>query len=1356
MNRSDLLKQLRYGRVVKYIVHTSLDAAGKGGGYGWLSSEITPNEKCEYWFHVKTIKLKYPNIQEALDSDSHQVKKFSFPFWYTIKIQGERTFVDNVWLDWRELPINSEELVAELISRLQQCQESDKLEFARRLYEIALDLLSQYPTVEAEVLGHLDAETLFYTLEALTQISETALEVLHLKLQELATKTLISLGTRARKSQPLILNLLECRLNEATNEEDKNLIVTFLLDAVPDRYITNQRIRLSVKQHFSPDKYVTLIDRIVASRSADSDIVRTLLSEIEEFLLRVTGEQLERLWNFMPTLRSMVEVEGRLWNVAPISVKRDLLKADIERYFREPRTLLIARQYLPHEEYLALLDQVMNHPSAEQSLIAVLTAEVEGLSNELPVEILIRLYHKLQDSQAKAIVLRAVEQRLQNAGNRDASRIVRFLLEIDEDRCVKETWIRSAVRQCLPFEEYMALLDRAVSRSLNNQTLRQELIAEVERLLTGLSEERLEKLWGLIPTFKSMVEIEGCLWQVAPTTVKRERIMNLYPRFFRIVQEIRDNIKNQVVYRQQDITLDDDDIDLICTWANPYFARIREQYHRAEAKCKEIASRWGIDLEHLADFINQEYEQIKNELIIVREYQDAKDRYENLLPAYQQVLQLYGGDLNRFAAVRESVNTDYQIVIEYESAKSEYERVKQQLELLREQRTSYLGTEDIEEMALLLIYEAVYDRYEHITYDYEEVLWRWNYDLSELEHKKDILEQDYRTLEEYRLAEERYKELESSYLQVLAKWEGDIQKLHDRYQIVCADYASVREHKQYAGEYERQLRGHEACKQNLKSHETSKQNSKEHERECSARHAEKLALAFIRSILPSARIEDLSILQIKELYIEEFSILHLENLYDERWKLADIQISSREFSVLIDVKSARMSPNLMYYPELLVPRFKRDRGLTREKNVAICGVAMPAKTVRSDSQSEVELPVVLGFTTIDILTGLRDYYKANGIQFSLNRQDIEGNWLPVWVFDYNSRFYRGLLNLAAELRNLSDEEIPPAHYLSTYFPEVPAVAILIASKRHLPETFENSLKDWQKRLVCKLYSVYRFHTAITLPFIIAALISHFIEQVALEEEFEPSEYLDFLSVYGRPLGVVDPLHVVNNFVTYILKPLWEKRSDLSQYKIYQIHGMRLLRAKRNPSAPWETLVAWCQGCAFYPLVYGNHNHCERCKRLICDNKVPLDSDSEIFYVCSVCQLGNQGYSNECPECRVRLIEAKIDALEATIQSSEGQKQSERMNRVAVHLLRTLSEVQSLRSSPRMTKQISQLDELGIRILQYANFIIGKINQQSRRSTLQQALEQLIKEAEAVRQHAIATNRLEMIEDITARLKQLKQ
>lgn len=1143
MNKSDLLKQLRYGRVVKYIAHTSLDAAGKRGGYGWLSSEITPDEKCQYWFHIKTIKSKYPNIQEALDSDSAEVKKFSFPFWYTIKTQGERTFVDNVWVDWRELPIDSEELVTELISRLQQCQESDKHGFARRLYEIASDLLKKYPVAEVQILVYLDAETLLHTLESQPEIIDTASEILSQTLRELSVQDLVRLYAKARKLKPLILNAMESFLGDASGE-DINLILPSLLDADLARYMSDQRIRLLAQQHFSPEKYVTLMERIAAARSAEPDLIRTLVSEIEEFL-------------------------------------------------------------------------------------------------------------------------------------------------------------------------------------------------------NGVSEEQLERLWSLMPTFRSMVEIEGYLWQVAPVTIKRERIMNSYPRFFRVVQRIQEIIKNQIVHKQQDIPFDDDDtnliqnipfddddIDLICTWANPNFARIREQYHRAEVECKGIASRWGVDLEHLADVVTQEYKQLENDEILVKSYEDAKERYESLLPAYQQLLQRYNGDLNRFAVVREIVNADYQTVIEYESAKSEYEQVKQQLELLRERRAPYLSLESSQEADLLQSYETAYNRYEQITPDYEEVLWRWNYNISGIEQVKNLLEQDSQILEEYRLVEERYKELEHSYLQVLAKWGGDIQKLHDRYQIVSADYKWVREYKRCAEEYE-------LCKQNYK----------EHERECSARRAEKLALAFIRSIMPLAHIEDLSILQVK-------------NSYDDRWKLSDIQVSSCEFSVLIDVKSARMSPNLMYYPELLVPRFKRARGLTRGKNVAICGVAMPAKTNRTGSQSEVELPIVLGFTTIDILTGIRDYYEANGIQFSSSRQDTEGNWLPVWVFDYNSRVYRGLLNLAAELRNLSDEEIPPAHYLSTYFPEVPVAAILVASNRRLPETFENSLKDWQKRLVRKLYSVYRFHTAITLPFIIATLISHFIEQVALEEEFDPSEYLEFLSVYGRPLGVVDPLHVVKNFVTYILKPLWEKRSDLSQYKIYQIHGMRLLRAKRNPSAPWETLVAWCQGCGFYPLVHGSHEHCEECKRLICDNPVPLNRDSEIFYTCSVCQLGITGYSNECPSCRVRVIRSKIDALEATIQRSEGQQQNKLLKRqqqnnllnlVAKYLRGTLSEVQFLRSSPRMTKQISQLNELGIRILRYANFIIDKLDQQSRQS----ALEQLIKEAEAVREHAVAMNRLEMIEDITARLKQLK-
>ncbi|MEM2079757.1 MAG: FYVE zinc finger domain-containing protein, partial [Nitrososphaerota archaeon] len=1175
MNKGELLKRLRYGRVVKYIAYTSTDGSVKAGGYGWLTSEITPNEKCEYWFHVKTIKSKYPSIQEALDREPTQFKKVPFSFWYTVTTKGEKTFVDSVWLDWREIQVDSKDLAKELFSRLQQCEETDKPQFARKLYTIASDLLGQHPTLETQALKYLNAEALLYILETQIEISGTTSEVFLRALQESSTRDLVHLYAKAQRLRSFIVDALESRLDNAL-DEDINLILTFLLDTDINRYIGNHHIRLLARQHFPPDKYVKLMNRAVACLATAPDLTQVLTSEMEEFLQEVNEEQLEDLWSHMPAFKALIEVEGRLWNVAPVSIKRELLRTDIERFHKEPRIRAVARQYLPPEDYLALLDQVMSRSSADQALGVDLTAEVEEVSNELSVEALIRLYDKLQASQTKTIVLRVVEERLWNATDDDASRIVRFLLKIDEDCYVRDSRIRAVMRQCFTIEEYVALLNRALSRSLANQSLRQELTAEVEELLSGLSGERLEKLWSLMPAFKALIEVEGRLWNVAPVSIKRKLLRTNIERFL-IEPRIR-AVARQCFPLKEYVALLDKAVS--CSSANQ---SLRQEL---TAEVEELLS--GLSGERL-------------------------EKLWSLMPTFRALIEVEG-------------------------------------------RLWNVAPVSIKRELLMKLYFSFFQ----------------------------ILQRIRESVKGHGLDRHWDIHLNNDDVKLISAWDGH-------------QFAQNREQYQ------------------------------------SARCAEKLALEFIRSILPFAHIEDLSILQVKD-------------PRDERWKLADIQVSSRNLSVLIDVKSAHMSANLMYYSELLVPRFKQSRRLNRRKNVVICGVAMPTETGSTRRLNRrknvvictVKQPTVLGFTTIDILTSVHKYFEANGIQFSLSRQDEEGNWLPVWVFDYNSRFYRGLLNLATALRNLSEDEIPPARYLSTYFPEIPIAAILVASKRHLPEAFEDSLKDWQKRLVRKLYDVYRFHRAITLPFIIAALISHFIEQVALEQgEFEPSEYLDFLCIDGRPLGVVDPLNIVNNFVTYILKPLWGKRSDLSEYKIFQIHGMRLLRAKRKPSEPWETLVAWCQGCGFYPLVYGHHCHCEECKRLICDRRVPFEGDSAIMRVCSVCQLGSD-YSAPCSSCRIRLIESKIDALEAAFQRREEQKQSEFPKRIASYMYNTLLELQLLRSDVRMSSRISQINELGFRILKYESFVLEYVNEKF------SAIKNLLEEIEALREHANRTNRSSQI------------
>jgi len=81
--------------------------------------------------------------------------------------------------------------------------------------------------------------------------------------------------------------------------------------------------------------------------------------------------------------------------------------------------------------------------------------------------------------------------------------------------------------------------------------------------------------------------------------------------------------------------------------------------------------------------------------------------------------------------------------------------------------------------------------------------------------------------------------------------------------------------------------------------------------------------------------------------------------------------------------------------------------------------------------------------------------------------------------------------------------------------------------------------------------------------------------------------------------------VLDSFISLILEPLWASRAQIQKYKRYRLVGPQWLQgttSEDNLGEQWDTLVAWCQGCGFFPLVYGKNPICQRCRRLICMNE----------------------------------------------------------------------------------------------------------------------------------------------------------
>lgn len=379
--------------------------------------------------------------------------------------------------------------------------------------------------------------------------------------------------------------------------------------------------------------------------------------------------------------------------------------------------------------------------------------------------------------------------------------------------------------------------------------------------------------------------------------------------------------------------------------------------------------------------------------------------------------------------------------------------------------------------------------------------------------------------------------------------------------------------------------------------------TKQHERMLGARIGEKLAMHFLRNLLPYANVKDVSIEQIAK-------------PGSTTWKSADIEVSLVEKSVSVDVKTTVMSRNLMYYSNLFVKRFKE----IWSEDVLICGVVVPPPSETkgqpsnhesTESRAKNEFPLVLGFLDKRTTKEIEKYFNANGILFSMHREQLKGNYLPHWIFDYGRTFYSHYHDALQAIRQLPVSELPSPEDWE-HFPET--VPLVIASGKPFPQEWYPHLKEWQRRLVDKLLLVFRFRDYISLPFVICAIIAHFIEQIQNgTEDFSPQEYLSFLSVQNYPLGIYDPLNTLENFVEFILKPLWNARSELHEYKIFSIDGLRLFKAKRNEAEIWTTLVAWCECCGYYPLVYGVEETCSTCRRLVCARETIRYANEKIYY-----------------------------------------------------------------------------------------------------------------------------------------------
>jgi len=365
-----------------------------------------------------------------------------------------------------------------------------------------------------------------------------------------------------------------------------------------------------------------------------------------------------------------------------------------------------------------------------------------------------------------------------------------------------------------------------------------------------------------------------------------------------------------------------------------------------------------------------------------------------------------------------------------------------------------------------------------------------------------------------------------------------------------------------------------------------------------ARAAEKVAIEYYTKL--GFATEDISIKAVER---------NAGKAMDDSWKTADIKLLRRNREYYVDVKSCWMKDKL-YYTDLFVKQFKSRRGI----KVIYTGVVYKEK--KGKEGDEEKLFTVLGEFQVDKLFEISAFCRAYGLDFVLSRvmerkyRDL-GQYLPIYLFDYNSLFYRGLEEIVSIVKQLEEDELPKWEdiaVINKFFKKTSAIGVLLAAGKRIPNEWLLNLDSWEKELVDILYRLQEFTKRISLPFVLFSLLIHFLRMVSSESNsanYEPTKCLRVLSVGGYVLGIYDPIRVLNSFIILILEPLWASRSQIQKYKRYRLVGPQWLQGttiEADQGEQWDTLVAWCQGCGFFPLVYGKNPTCQQCGRLICTNE----------------------------------------------------------------------------------------------------------------------------------------------------------
>ncbi|KAB8318939.1 hypothetical protein SD81_008335 [Tolypothrix campylonemoides VB511288] len=371
----------------------------------------------------------------------------------------------------------------------------------------------------------------------------------------------------------------------------------------------------------------------------------------------------------------------------------------------------------------------------------------------------------------------------------------------------------------------------------------------------------------------------------------------------------------------------------------------------------------------------------------------------------------------------------------------------------------------------------------------------------------------------------------------------------------------------------------------------------------SARGAEKLAIQFYKAL--GYTVEDISAHQVTQ--------------KSQDWITGDIKINSK---YIIDVKNARSPVNSDVYSEFCVPAFKTTLRASKTipntdvGDVGIIGVLSPYlkkeeidEIVQPSSRRSNQRVSILGTFNQTKLKELKDIFSDDLMSIDMSRGFDPNTYLPHWVFDYDKRFYVKQREILAQLQQLQAPEIPTWEDISII--DQNPLPLFIAAKRKLLQDWLDSLPQW-KTVFINYLIVLRIER-ISLPDLFLALLKHFLSMLSYDRsDYSPQEYLKILytnSDTNHPLKLYDPLNTIKEFCD-TLQTLWRHRekAKLNEFKIFKFNGQGLLQGKQSTSeSNWTRILAYCGNksiegkgkCGYTPLVIGEHETCQTCRRLIC-------------------------------------------------------------------------------------------------------------------------------------------------------------